>query len=185
MRTLFKSRLFPLLALCVSTLLALAVGQQEARRSPYTAVDRLEGVWIEMDPDTVTPAGGEIVLHNATSRPDFIYGMDYALEEKLWGRWYTVPRVPDVRISVPDIDLHIPTARQISAGFTEGVDYDPDSELSHKRYPPNRMGYFWELRYGSLPPGEYRLVIDVDSSRNAPIKRDYPCYYLTAPFTIP
>lgn len=159
-------------------------GSEAKTPSPFDDVDTLDGVWIEVKPETVSSTGTEIVFHNSTDRDDLFFGVQYIVEESGGDGWYTLPEQSAGSADGPLIDLHIPTASAIEAGFVEGVDYHPDSQMSWRRTPPNEMHYNWKDVYGELPPGDYRILIEVCSEPDLPQSGDLPGYYLSAPFSI-
>lgn len=174
-----------LTAVSVLFLCLTGCGGEEKAGAPFTDADTLDGVWITVKAETVASTGVEVVFHNTTDREDLIYGVEYSVvEEGEDGSWYTLPQVSGSTADGPLIDFHIPAASAIEAGFTEGVDYDPDSELAWYRLPPNEMSCDWADVHGELPPGYYRIFVKVQSELDMPLTEDSPAYYLSAPFTI-
>lgn len=152
--------------------------------SPYDTVNAIEGIWIEIDQTTLTPSGAEIITHNTTERNDLFRGLSYCIEKYRKGNWYTFAPLPDITFGAPSLDIHIPTASEIEAGFVDGLHYYSDSEFSWARYPPNRIGCKWEYDYGVLPSGDYRIIIDLISYDDIPLTENSPVYYLSAQFSI-
>lgn len=149
--------------------------------SPCTEVNTIDGVWTQVKPESVTPESLTLEFCNTTQRRDLFYGVSYCIEVKKFGRWYTYLNQPDG----PSIGFRIPTASELQAGYVEGRDYDPANVLWWARTPPNEKHYDWAVYCGALPPGQYRIVVDVLSDFDIPIREDSPVYYLAAPFSIP
>lgn len=144
---------------------------------PYREVNAIEGVWLELQPKTLTPGGAEGVIRNMTEREDLDTGPGFCVERRIGRRWYAHPNklYPGHALSPemgPLLAIPILSASQITAKVLEGG--KPGTELS----------FSWEWAYGELPPGEYRVVIRVSSALDIPLTSDSPEYYLTAEFTI-
>ncbi len=144
--------------------------------SSYEAVNTLDGIWIEVKEETVTPTGLEIVFHNTTDRDDYFYGAWYALEVYSKGKWLKVNPLPDVEWSQEDWDRRVYTQEKLER-FGNG-------RTEWSGYLPNEMGYDWEWYYGALPRGKYRIVIYLLSDFDKPIQETSPRYYLAANFGI-
>lgn len=115
----------------------------------------LEGVSMSVQKDSVTANGAVVTLLNKVDK-DYQYGQEYFIQKYEDGRWYQVPYIID------DI------------GF-EDIAYvlEKDSE--------SEFTIDWNWLYGTLEPGEYRIVKDImDFSDTG----DYDVYTLTAEFTI-
>ncbi len=150
--------------------------------SPYTEVDTITDVWIEVDQTTVSSCGTKITIHNTSDRDDFCTGLWFCVERNEDGTWYSLPFQGET-VGFPLIDIAIPTASEINSGFIDGLHYDSNSEISWRRYPPNELNCLWEDMYGDLPKGDYRLIISLFSKKDIP-SEDVPKYYLSAPFSI-
>ncbi len=148
------------------------------------AVNTLDGIWIEIRPGSVTSTGLELVFQNTSDRDDFTYGCQFCLEEKHWGKWYLVD--PGPANDGPSWDRHIYTRERAEAFPAGQVDwYGPVPGRSDGHgYGPNEMGYTWDRHYGELPEGDYRIVIELLSDRDSPIREDSPRYYLAAEFSV-
>ena len=164
--------------------------------SPYEEVNSVEGLWIEVKPETVSTTGVEVEFHNTTAeRTDFINGFTYGVgycgvEKREDDSWYELPCLDGFFSGGdgPSIDFHIYTQPELEQMFADagydpdsGLPWKPDSPFSWGKYPPNTMGYSWESDYGELPPGEYRIIVDVLTGSG----KTLTTYYLTAQFQIP
>lgn len=151
--------------------------------SPYSEVDTLEDIWIEVDPETVSSSGTKIIIYNTSDRDDFFTGLWFCIEVNKDGIWYSLPYIND-GVGFPTPDIPIPTVSEINAGFIDGIHYDSNSKVSWRRFPPNEMNCQWEHMYGELPKGDYRLIISLASYRDLPSSEDSPEYYLSAHFPL-
>ena len=179
-------RIVFLLVLCGFTWFVQVYRTEYAgRRSRCLDVDTVEGVRIEIKAGSLSPHGAEIVFYNDTERRDYYTGVYCQIERKRWNRWYRVPYI--IKIEGPFSELTmsrpIPTHSAIEAGFVPGRDYHPDSDFSWSRCPPNELCFDWTLEHGELPPGDYRLLMEVLSEYDE-YDEDYHPRYLSAPFTI-
>lgn len=159
-------QVFALLFL-LSWMLALpgCAGERQ-ERSPFEEVNTLEGLQLQAKPGTVTPTGMTVVFCNTTERDDFIYGIWYCIEEQRDGAWYTIPPLLEEYKGVgggPTVGYEIPSASAIEAGVSNEREYD------------------WSLPFGTLEPGEYRLLTIVGSLLDHTGSED--CF-LAAEFTI-
>ncbi|MGM8216599.1 immunoglobulin-like domain-containing protein [Bacillaceae bacterium W0354] len=105
---------------------------------------------------TVSPTGLTVLIE-INSDKQCIYGEYFMLEKKIEGEWYQVP------IEFED-----------NYGFND-IGY----ELN-----PSDIGEWivdWDWLYGSLDPGEYRIVKDISDFREP---GDYDKYNLAAEFTV-
>lgn len=139
---------------------------ERQERSPFEEVNTLEGLQLQAKPGTVTPTGMTVVFCNTTERDDFIYGIWYCIEEKRDGVWYTIPPLLKEYETVgggPTVGYEIPSASAIEAGVSNEMEYD------------------WSLPFGTLEPGEYRLLIIASCMAERPNCKDY---FMTAEFTI-
>lgn len=181
------------LAVCLSL---TGCAHEPSNLSPYTDVNTIEGVWIEVKPGTVSPTGVEVEFHNTTTeRTNYFNGVTYGLgycgvEERVDDSWHVLPCLDGVFSGNygPDWGRYIYTQSELEQIFADasydpdsGLPWDPDSELRWFRYPPNTMGYDWESEYGELPSGDYRIIVDVTTGSGETLTT----YYLTAEFQIP
>ncbi len=102
---------------------------------------------------TLTDTGGRFLLTNQGEKV-FHYGQSLELQPRIGGKWYTVQGV--------QLDF---VAIAFDLGPGESVTLDID----------------WTAYYGSLPPGEYRLIKDV-SPDDDPIQNRV--YFAAAEFEI-
>ncbi|MGI5901461.1 MAG: immunoglobulin-like domain-containing protein [Desulfitobacteriia bacterium] len=122
----------------------------------YETVNNFAGVTMTVKKGTVSPSGLTVAFKNNSDK-QCIYGEYFLLEKKINEKWYRVPVV---------IDGHY--------GFdTIGYDLASGKEGEWK--------VNWDWLYGSLDPGEYRIVKDILDFRNT---GDYDKYYLAAEFII-
>ena len=150
----------------------------EKNVSPYQEVDTLEDVWIEAKPGTVTPYGMVILIHNTAERGDYETGDGYVVEKKRGDQWYTIP---GSRLSFdmpgPLIAYLIPTASEIEQASA------PDGGNRGKSRG-SEWTYGWSGACGELPPGDYRLLLEVDAAEDIHLEGYEGPWYLSAPFTI-
>jgi hypothetical protein len=122
----------------------------------YDTVNNLDGVAMTVKEGTASSTELTVTFEN-NSDIQCLYGDPFLLEKKIDGRWYQVPIAFDGNY-----------------GF-DGIGYNLASgEVGE--WPVN-----WEWLYGSLSPGEYRIVKDMLDFRDT---GDYDIYYLAAEFTI-
>ncbi len=159
-------RYFALLFLLSLTVVLSGCGEEGQERSPFEEVNPLEGLQLQAKPGTVTPTGMTVVFCNTTERDDFIYGVWYCIEEKRDGAWYTIPPLLEEYKLVgggPTVGYEVPSASAIEAGVSNEMEYD------------------WSLPFGTLEPGEYRLLTIVNCMVERPNCKDY---FMTAEFSI-
>ncbi|WP_228550169.1 immunoglobulin-like domain-containing protein [Salinibacillus xinjiangensis] len=104
----------------------------------------------------VSSTGLTVIFENNSDK-QCVYGEEFWLEKKIKGNWYQVPIALDGNYGFNSI----------------GYNLDPSDV---KEWTVD-----WDWLYGSLDPGEYRIVKDILDFRKA---GDYDKYYLTADFTI-
>lgn len=114
-----------------------------------------EGISMSVNKDSITANGAVITLEN-TSDKDYQYGDPYYLQNYKDGIWYVVPYI------IEDFGFH---------DIAYGVEKNGKSEFAID----------WNWLYGSLEPGEYRIVKDIMDFRDT---GDYDVYTLTGEFTI-
>lgn len=142
-----------------ATIRDLAYVEDDMVFSLFEAFDNesivLEGVSMSVQKDSVTANGAVVTLLNKVDK-DYQYGQEYFIQKYEDGRWYQVPYIID------DI------------GF-EDIAYvlEKDSE--------SEFTIDWNWLYGTLEPGEYRIVKDIMDFRDT---GDYDVYTLTAEFAI-
>lgn len=124
--------------------------------SEYPTVDSLPGVTMEVKPGTASATGFTLVYDNKSAKR-FIYGESFALEKNVKGKWYQVPVVVKGDHGFPDIGL------TLAPGETREWNVD------------------WKWLYGTLKPGEYRIVKDILDLRGT---GDYDKYFLAAEFKV-
>lgn len=187
-----RQRAVFLLILCIFACFAwVRQARRDALLSPYQEVDTLEGVWIEAKPGTVTPNGAVIVIHNATERRDFETGVQFLVEEKRGNQWYTIPDSGFSFMVGPLLAISFPTASEIRLADKmrqEPVLGSERREWSfHRRaaYTGTERDYDWTWACGALPPGDYRLLLEVDAADDLLLEGYQGPWYLSAPFTVP
>lgn len=124
--------------------------------STYETVNNFDGVTMTVKEGTETPTGLTVVLENSTDR-ECIYGEYFDLEKKINESWYTVPVSIDGNYGFSSIGY----------GLSSGDEREWSVD--------------WNWLYGSLKPGEYRIIKDILDFRGT---GDYDTYYLAAEFTI-
>ena len=119
--------------------------------TPHETVNNLAGAAMTVAEETVSPTGLTVKFEN-DSDSDCIYGEYFGLERLINGQWYQVPVTIEGDYAFEDIGYELPSGA--SSEWT--VD--------------------WEWLYGSVEPGEYRIVKILDF-RGA---GDFEQYYLAA-----
>lgn len=114
-----------------------------------------EGISMSVQADSVTAKGAVITLLNKADK-DYQYGQQYFIQKYEDGRWYHVPYV------IEDFGFE---------DIAYGMEKDRKSEFAID----------WNWLYGSLEPGEYRIVKDIMHFRDT---GDYDVYTLTAEFSV-
>jgi uncharacterized protein YceK len=122
----------------------------------YETVNNFDGVTMSAKEGTVSSTGLTVILENNSDKQG-IYGEEFWVEKKINGSWYQVPIAIDGNYGFPSIG------------------YDLASSAVKE------WSVEWEWLYGSLDPGEYRIVKDILDFRKT---GDYDEYFLTAEFTI-
>ena len=144
---------------CAASIVILLAGcgsSKDWEPTVYETVNDLEGVIMTVVEGTVSPTGLTVLIENNSDK-QYIYGEYFMLEKKIEGEWYQVP------IEFED-----------NYGFND-IGY----ELN-----PSDIGEWivdWDWLYGSLDPGEYRIVKDISDFREP---GDYDKYNLAAEFTV-
>ncbi|EEG78627.1 immunoglobulin-like domain-containing protein [Dethiobacter alkaliphilus] len=133
-----------------------SIDPADLETTPYETVNNFVGVTMTVDQETVSNTGLTVVFENNTER-ECIYGEYFSLEKKINGTWYQLPVVVDGNYGFNDIGYPL---------------------------PPGGSGEFtakWEWLYGTLEPGNYRIVKDILDVREP---GDFDTYYLAAEFEI-
>jgi len=117
-------------------------------------VNNLKGVSMTTKVGTVSPTKVTVVFEN-TAKRHYIYGTEFQLEGKIDDIWYTVPAIREGTFNAIGIILFSESQRDLT------ID--------------------WGWLYGTLNPGEYRVLKRIIDSR-AP--GDYDSFVLAAEFTI-
>lgn len=123
--------------------------------TPYDAINNLDGVNMKISGE-VSPTALTIVMENNSDK-NCLYGDYFRLEKKIEGRWYQIPVAIDGNYGFNDIGYDLPSG--------EVSEWEVD----------------WEWLYGSLEPGEYRIIKDVLEFKDT---GDYDTYYLAVEFSI-
>ncbi len=124
--------------------------------SPHETVNDLEGVSMTIKEGTVSPTGLTVILEN-TSEKTYIYGEDFILEKKIEGKWYKLQYTFEGNFGFILI----------------GYNLEPGSK--------SEWTVRWDLPYGTLNEGEYRILKDVIFSKG---DGKYDKYWLAAEFAI-
>lgn len=128
---------------------------EDLKKSKYTELNKLEGVSMDIEEGTVTPVGLTVIFNNITDK-EYIFGQHYLLETKIDGDWYELPTIID------------------NYGFEDiAFILSPDDQAE--------WSTDWEWLYGSLEPGEYRIIKDIIDFRDT---GDFDELYMAAEFTI-
>lgn len=114
-----------------------------------------EGISMSVVKNSITGEGAIFTLLNKTDR-DIQYGEQYYLQVYKEGKWYDVPYI------IEDFGFH-------DIAYLLGKDN------------PRNLIIDWKWLYGSLEPGEYRIIKDITDFRDT---GDYDVYTLAAGFTI-
>ncbi len=123
-------------------------------QAPWTKeVNTFSGAGLDFEKYSATAGDLEFVNH---SDRDLQYGDWFDIQRKVGEEWYSLSYIID------------------NVAFHQVAYLLPKGETSIKPIT-------WEWMYGELPPGEYRIVTDVDEYR-AP--GDFDKYYLAEEFTI-
>ena len=116
-------------------------------------LNTLDGVTMQME--KYTSSGGDVEIRNETDK-EIIFGDWYVIQSETNGKWKTMPyKVKNV-------------------GFHEVAYNAPkDETVIHE--------VKWDVLYGELPKGRYRIIKDMLDFRGT---GDYTEYYLAAEFEI-
>lgn len=155
-----KHRLFAAAALLL--LLLCACGSESAKQQG--GMNTLDGVWIELD--SVTPTSADISIYNTTGRCYLSGYSFYTIEKMSGGSWRQLDFISESEYSyIAGMGLKIrPT--------------DAQDGLSAV------VPYAWERLYGQLDPGDYRVVMELQSENDYPRSANSPVYYLSAEFSV-
>ena len=105
--------------------------------SPYTEVNTIDGIWMEIKEETVSPTGLDFVFQNTSGRDDFFYGEFFRLEEYKRGNWFMVDPLPDVEW------YHLLWARYICSPEKMEQLLSIGTGI-WRGYALNEMGYVWD-----------------------------------------
>lgn len=150
----------PVLFLALAVCLSLSgCAHDTSDLSPYTDVNTLEGLWIEVKGGTVSPTGLTVTFHNDTDQR-ISYGAWFRLEEPSGGQWYSVEPIA-------------PWGQ-----YDWGIILFPQSS--------GDQDYGWDWYYGALERGDYRIIVEVSViSGETYTEETRTEYYLAAEFQIP
>ena len=126
----------------------------------YETVNNLDGVAMIVKERVVSSTKLTVILENS-SYLHILYGDPYSLEKKIDGKWYQVP-------------------------VLVGDDYYTTSGIGYELAPSHRheIKINWDMLYGDLHKGDYRIVKDVLDFSSSRGQGTYNEYYLAAEFTI-
>jgi len=122
----------------------------------YETVNNFDGVTMNVKEGTVSSSGLIVIFENKSDKQG-VYGEVFLLEKNINGKWYQVPVTLDGELAFPMV----------------GYDLAPSDV---KEWTVD-----WDIVYGNLDFGEYRIVKDVLDFRKS---GDYDKYHLAAEFTI-
>lgn len=153
-------QLFVIIILFIGGLMTLSVSNHEVlsdlEETSYFEVNELDGVNMMVIDETVSPTGLTLLFENETDT-EFTYGEEYLLEMLIEDEWYEVPAPSDEDFAFESIGY------LLTENDSEELDVD------------------WEWLFGTLEPGEYRIVkevLDVIEPGN------FEAFPLSAEFTI-
>lgn len=130
--------------------------ENELKLTSYETVNDFEGVTMTVKEGSLLSTGLTVKFENNTDS-ESIYGSFYILEQMIDGNWYEVPVEFEGEYGFDSIGYNLPS---------KGISiWDVD----------------WEWLYGSLDPGQYRIIKDVLKFRDV---ADYDEYDLAAEFNI-
>lgn len=122
----------------------------------FENANSFEGVSMTVKDGTVSATGLTLEFDNTTDS-ECIYGEYYILEKKIEGNWF-----------------------QVHASFKGEYAFDSIGYILEP-HGESEWTSDWEWLYGSLEPGEYRIVKDILDFRGT---GDYDKYFLAAEFTL-
>lgn len=132
-------QLFMIIILFIAGVFSFSAGDDNSlsglEPTSYPGVNVLDGVHMETIEETVTPTGLTLLFENETDI-EFTYGLEHVLEINLDGDWYKVPLI-------------------VEAYAYEDIGYILSGNESAE------LVVDWERLYGTLDPGEYRIVKEV------------------------
>lgn len=132
-------QLFMIIILFIAGVFSFSAGDDNSlsglEPTSYSGVNVLDGIHMEAIEETVTPTGLTLLLENETEI-EFTYGQEHVLEINLDGDWFEVPLIVEA-YAYEDIGYILPG--------NESAELVVD----------------WERLYGTLDPGEYRIVKEV------------------------
>lgn len=151
-----KRKRFFLIGLTLILLVLVGCSEEALEPSVYDQVNQLDGFKMEVKEGSLSPEGLTLILTNLTIE-EAIFGEYFVLEEKVDGAWYQVPVTIKGDYGFQDI------------GYVLEPGKSQDFHLD------------WAWLYGSLKPGDYRVIKDVLDFREA---GDFDQHYLAVEFSI-
>lgn len=129
--------------------------EAEWEETPYDTVNDVEGVILAYKEGTASVTDVTVIFENGTDK-EYMYGEEFFIEKKVDDTWHQVP------------------VALIDYGFI-GIGYplSPSSEAEKV--------YDWEVVYGELPAGTYRIVTSVIETTDEGGVADY---HLAAEFML-
>lgn len=122
----------------------------------YDTINNFDEVTMNVKDGTVSTSGLTVIFENKSDKQGF-YGQDFLLEKNINGKWYQVPITLKGELAIPMI----------------AYDLAPSDV--------NEWTVDWDIIYGRLDAGEYRIVKEVHDFRKS---GDYDKYQLAAEFTV-
>lgn len=155
--TLFLYVLSLLLAFSL-TFAVYARNTQPLEPADFPGVNTLPDISMEANRDTLSPTGLTVVVVNR-SESDISFGARFWLDTLIDGQWYKVP---------------------YGDQGTDEIAWDDWGQYARAGVSTTLEPMEWSRLYGSLPPGEYRLVKNghMGSGSNT------ATYYFAAAFTL-
>lgn len=144
-----RERIMRSIAIMFVIILGLMIfaGCNDSQESSYQSVNNIDAVSIAIKADTLTPTSAVVLIRNEN---DYIctFGTYYSIEEKRNDKWYELPYIIKDDIGWDDLGIDV--------GKTN------ESKIEVEREED------WEWLYGSLSPGEYRIVKEADIRHQDP-----------------
>lgn len=129
--------------------------EDNSTASLENALNSLNGVSMEVVEGSPTAVSVKLLLNNETDL-EILYGDTYEIQRYFEGQWSSVPYI------IESWAFH-------------------DIAYTLKKNVPQEITVDWQVFHGSLEPGKYRIIKDINDFRGT---GDYTKYYLGAEFEI-
>lgn len=131
-----KRTLYISLGIIITISIVILVGLNILMRTNFTEYNNYAGVTMTLNDNNLSGTGISLIVQNETEK-ELIFGEEYTLEKKIFGRWYRVMYKSSMMIQ--------------SVGWNSiGL---PVSQKSERTFEID-----WEWLYGNLDKGKYRIV---------------------------